>query len=101
MELEEIIYEDGVDAASRLNDRADACQAAGKYAEAESLYKQSIAILEEDLGVEHPDLANVLNNLAFLKQLLGNSLEAEAISRRSLEITEGVLQRVSAGEIGY
>lgn len=33
-----------------------------KYAEAELLYKRSLAIRENVLGSEHPDVATVLNN---------------------------------------
>ncbi len=37
--------------------------AQGKYAEAEPLYKRSLAILEKALGLEHPNVATSLNNL--------------------------------------
>jgi hypothetical protein len=35
-------------------------------ADAEPLYKRSLAIAEKALGVEHPDVAAALNNLAVL-----------------------------------
>ena len=38
----------------------------GRYAEAELLYKRSLAILEKVLGLAHPDVATTLNNLARL-----------------------------------
>ena len=36
----------------------------GRYAEAEPLYRRSLAILEKALGPEHPDVGTALNNLA-------------------------------------
>lgn len=38
----------------------------GNYAEAEPLYRQSLAITEKTLGPEHPGVATPLNNLAGL-----------------------------------
>ena len=36
----------------------------GRYADAEPLYKRSLAIREKALGPDHPDVATSLNNLA-------------------------------------
>ena len=38
----------------------------GRYAEAEPLYKRSLAIWQKALGPEHPSVATGLNNLAGL-----------------------------------
>ncbi len=42
------------------------CVAQDKYAEAEPLYKEAIAIGEKTLGKEHPDVAVWYNNLGLL-----------------------------------
>ncbi len=66
-------------------------QAQGRYAEAEPLYKRSLAILEKALGPDHPHVAKGLNNLAVLYQAQGHYAEAETLFRRSLSIWEKVL----------
>ena len=38
----------------------------GRYAEAEPLYKRSLAYREKVAGPDHPDVAEVLNNLGLL-----------------------------------
>lgn len=40
--------------------------AQGKFAEAEPIFKQSLAIREKVLGPEHPDVATTLNHLGHL-----------------------------------
>ena len=47
-----------------LNNLANCTRAQGRYAEAEPLYKRSLAIREKALGPDHPDVAQSLNNLA-------------------------------------
>ncbi len=64
---------------------------AGKYAEAEPLYKRSLAITEKALGPEHPNVANSLNNLAELYRAQGKYAEAEPLYKRSLAIREKAL----------
>ena len=49
-----------------LNGLATLYQAEGRYADAEPLYKQSLAIKEKVLGPNHPAIAVSLNNLAWL-----------------------------------
>ena len=41
-----------------LNNLADLYQAQGRYADAEPLYKRSLAIGEKALGPDHPDVAD-------------------------------------------
>jgi CHAT domain-containing protein/Flp pilus assembly protein TadD len=60
----------------------------GRFAEAEPLYKQSIAINEKTLGSDHPDLAGPINNLAVLYDGHGRYDDAEPLYRRSLAIKE-------------
>ena len=49
-----------------LNNLAVLYDNQGRYAEAEPLYKRSLAIREKALGPDHPDVATALNNLAEL-----------------------------------
>ncbi len=49
-----------------LNNLAGLYDDQGRYAEAEPLYKRSLAIREKALGPDHPDVATALNNLAEL-----------------------------------
>ena len=49
-----------------LNNLAALYVAQGRYAEAEPLYKRSLAIQEKALGPDHPDVGTSLNNLAGL-----------------------------------
>ena len=54
----------------------------GRYAEAEPLYRRSLAIWEKQLGRDHPDVATSLNNLAGLSAAQGRWAEAaESIDR--------------------
>ncbi len=62
-----------------LNKLALLYDAQGKYAEAEPLYKRSLAIWEQALGPEHPDVAGSLNNLAELYRAQGRYAEARAV----------------------
>ena len=74
-----------------LNNLAELYRAQGRYAEAEPLYKRSLAIKEKALGPEHPDVAKVLNNLAFLYDNQGRYADAESVYRRALAISEKAL----------
>ena len=66
-------------------------QGQGRYAEAESLYKQSLVIFEKALGPEHPDVAQSLNNLGELYRAQGKYSKAEPLYKRSLAIWEKAL----------
>ncbi len=65
--------------------------AQGKYAEAEPLYKRSLAIREKALGPEHPDVGQGLNNLAELYRTQGKYAEAAPLHKRALAIREKAL----------
>ncbi len=77
--------------ATTLNYLALVYDAQGKYADAEPLYKRSLAILENALGPEHPDVAKSLNNLALLYHHQGKYAKAEPLYMRSLAISEKAL----------
>jgi tetratricopeptide (TPR) repeat protein len=74
-----------------LNNLADLYRAQGRYAEAEPLYKRSLAIRETALGPGHPDVATSLNNLADLYRAQGRYAEAEPLYKRALAIREKAL----------
>ena len=63
----------------------------GRYADAEPLYKRSLAIWEKALGPDHPDVATSLNNLAVLYREQGRYADAEPLYKRSLAIDEKAL----------
>ena len=77
----------GLFEASDLNERAIKLGNAGRYSEAEPLYKQSLAIREKVLGPNHPDVAASLNNLAELYRT-GRYTDAEPLLKRALAIRE-------------
>jgi tetratricopeptide (TPR) repeat protein len=56
---------------------------ADQYADAEGLYKRSLAIREEKLGRDHPDVAQTLSNLGILYRNQGKYAEAEAHYKRA------------------
>jgi tetratricopeptide (TPR) repeat protein len=64
---------------------------AARYAEAEPLLKQALAIAEKALGPEHPETATSLNSLAFLYSSQGRYAEAESLYKRALAIREKTL----------
>src|SRR3989338_6000626 len=66
-----------LDEALRLNQQAFALYQAGKYSQAEPLYRRSLEIREKVLGPEHPDVAASLNNLAGLYDAQGRYAQAE------------------------
>jgi len=61
----------------------------GRYAEAEPLYRRSLAIRETALGPDHPDVGTALNNVAWLALVQGDWARAADYWRRST----GVIQR--------
>src|SRR5262245_138444 len=74
--------------AARLNQEAIQLFDQGRYADAEPLYKRSLAIQEKTLGPNHPNVASLLNNLAELYEAQGRYADAEPLLKRSLAIRE-------------
>jgi tetratricopeptide (TPR) repeat protein len=72
--------------AQSLNNLALLYGAQGRYAEAESLYKRSLAIREKALGPNHPDVGQSLENLAALYEATDRVKEAEVLEKRAAEI---------------
>lgn len=79
------------ESARLLNETGHYCFERAQYAEAEPLFKRTLAIRERVLGPEHPDTAMSLNNLAALYDHQGRYAEAEPLFKRGLAIRERVL----------
>ncbi len=56
----------------------------GKYAEAQALFENAIAVLGEQLGDGHDETVNALNGLSSLYQLMGDGRKALPLTRRVL-----------------
>ncbi|KAK7991512.1 hypothetical protein PG988_000306 [Apiospora saccharicola] len=65
----------------------------GKYAEAEEMHRQTLALRETVLGREHPDTLASMNNLAISLRQQGKHAEAEQMHRQTLALRETVLGR--------
>ena len=63
----------------------------GENKEAEKIYRRVLALMEMELGKEHPDTFTIMNNLATSLDGQGKSKEAEEICRRVLPLIERVL----------
>ena len=63
----------------------------GRYAEAEPLYKRSLAIVEKALGPDHPDVGTVAQQPRRLYRSQGRYAEAEPLFKRTLAICEKAL----------
>ena len=74
-----------------LLELAEIRQREGNYAEAETLVRRSLSILEQTLGPNHRHVARGLDGLAHLLQAQGKLGEAETLYRRSLSIREKTL----------
>jgi CHAT domain-containing protein len=83
--------------AESLNNLAANLGAQGKYADAESLLRQALAIRRKVLGEQHPNTATSLYNLAYsLHVQQGKSAEAEPLLRAAAASFEMARLRVSA-----
>ena len=81
----------GLFEASDLNKCAIELDNAGRYSDAEPLYKRELEISEKALGPDHPEVATALSNLAFLYGEQGRYSEAEPLYERALAIREKAL----------
>ncbi len=77
-----------IDLPNNIDKQANLYYKQGRNAEAEPLYKRSLAIREKILGQEHPDVALSLYNLSYLFHNQGRYAEAERLYKRSLVIVE-------------
>ena len=61
-------------------------QETGRYAEAESVYTQVLAIRERALGSKHPSLINALTNIGETRAMQNRDDDAMAVFTRALDI---------------
>jgi len=79
------------EAARLLNDAGVYLKERARYAEAEPLFRKSLAISEDSYGHDHPEVAIRLNNLAQLLKSTNRLDEAEPLYRRAVEVWEKAL----------
>jgi tetratricopeptide (TPR) repeat protein len=79
---------DSAELADFLNDAGLALRRLARNAEAEPLYRRSLAICERLHGADHAETAIRLNNLAALLQATNRRDEAEPLMHRALAIDE-------------
>jgi len=77
---------DHPDVAQALNNLAVLYTRQGRNADAERLFKRSVATFEKTLGPNHPDLADILQNLAGLYKDEGRYADAQQLFKRSMAI---------------
>ncbi len=69
--------------ATSLNNLALFYNSQGQYAQAEPLFKRSLAIMEEAFGPDHPDVAASLENMAALYLKTGREKAAKELDHRA------------------
>jgi tetratricopeptide (TPR) repeat protein len=69
-----------------MNNLANALGAQGRYAEAETLHRQTLEIQRSVLGAEHPHVAESLNGLAAVLEKSQQWTEAESLCRQARAI---------------
>ncbi|NBQ67609.1 MAG: tetratricopeptide repeat protein [Nitrosomonadaceae bacterium] len=88
---EEKFGPDDLSVTESLNNLAKLYLHLGDYAEAEPLFRRSLAITEKAVGSNHLDLEEILNNLALLYLTQSDFAKAEPLLKRSLAINEKTL----------
>jgi hypothetical protein len=79
--------------AAAKNNLAIALQSQGRYGEAETLYRETLAVRQRVLGSEHPDTLGTVNNLANALWAQGKYGEAVTMFRETLAARQRVLGR--------
>lgn len=87
-DLLETIAPHNLDVVPHLDNLASNCKAKGDYKQAESLYQQSLAIVDKAYPANDPELVKNIDNLADVYKTEGKYKEAEALYKRSLAILE-------------
>ncbi len=77
--------------ATTMNNLALVYRSLDRLADAQKLYKTSLALLEESLGPNHPDLAKGLNNLAMVYVARGQNDRARSLLERAIRISQGAV----------
>ena len=72
------------DVATSLDDLAGVLLKQGRHTEAETVYRECVAMRRKLLGNEHPDVADPLGSLAGMLRDTGRLVEAVSAARRDL-----------------
>jgi tetratricopeptide (TPR) repeat protein len=91
---EKALGRDHPDVALSLSNLGGLYSSRGRYADAEPLLQQALAIWEKALGGDHPDVARALNNLAELYRIQGRYVDAFPIITRTL--SQGTANKIVA-----
>ena len=86
------MFQDRIEIAVQLHDRACRHRECGLYRKAWSTCRRSLRLLEASSGPGHPDVANVLNTFGAIQECLGDYKSAERSFRRSLSIMEAITE---------
>jgi tetratricopeptide (TPR) repeat protein len=73
------------------NNLANALYAQGRYGEAETMYRETLAVRQRVLGSEHPETLQTANDLAIALYAQGKYGEAEPMHRETLAVRQRVL----------
>lgn len=85
--------EDGASYADAISILARLYQALGRYAEAETFAKRSLAIHQRDLPADHPNIVSDFGALGQLYQSAGRLDDAEPFLARALAISESAIDQ--------
>ena len=72
--------------ASGLDNLAEVCYQQGRYQEAKSLLKRSLAIRERAVGSDHPSMAETLKGYAQVLRKMKQKAEAISLEARAKDI---------------
>jgi tetratricopeptide (TPR) repeat protein len=74
-----------------MNNLAIVLRQQGRYAEAETLHRQTLELKKKALGDDHPSTLSSMNNLANVLEERGRYAEAETLHRQTLELMKEAL----------
>ena len=89
--LERATPRDDTEIAAATGDVAQVAEGEGRFEEAETLFRRSVALAEQAAGGTHRATALALNNLGSFLNAVNRWQEAEPIMRRALHIRERTL----------
>jgi tetratricopeptide (TPR) repeat protein len=88
---DEKIGKEHPDTLTSMNNLAEALSNQGKYAEAEVIFQETLALREKVLGKEHPNTLMSMSNLAQTLSYQGKYAEAEVIFQETLALGKKLL----------
>jgi len=89
--------ENSIEVCRRASKLADLCYHTQRFADAEPLLRQALAIAETDAecGPEHPETAKLINNLGNVLRKQGKLAETRPVLERAVAVTTAVFGRVN------